>query len=441
MHLGARLAGALFLGLVGASAAWGKGGAPAPKPKPPAKLKLPAGCELLTEGRNYALSLDGKSLAFARWSPDPGNLDYHAQPIPKSQVFVRTLATKKDVEVKGAKGWPIGWTTAGGLCLSTGTVVDLATGKTVPGTAVMPVPAPTAKPVAGVASLPAGIAVDALAWTRDGSRLAYACDWTDAQFPTQSGVPQYLCEVDAAGTVRLFDFGDKVESREGGTLAWSADGRCLAFDIPFFHTGQVPPRRIGYVETGAEPKLHGIAEFNQKNGVPGHHEARRAMRPHAGTTGPVLGACVWDATAAHLVYVTGTGDGKADVQLWDVAAGTSRALTKDGATKWSPAIDAEGRRVAFLTGKVDWPEDAHVMTLFPALTKIDDATLRVLDVLTGIAKDYPVPGEPAYPGNVAWSPDGTRILYEIHTGGAEGIYAQTVPAAPAPPAPADPGKK
>jgi dipeptidyl aminopeptidase/acylaminoacyl peptidase len=439
MHVGAKLVGALLLGLVGASAAWAKGGGQ--KPKPPPKSKLPAGCELLADGRSHALSLDGKSLAFARWTPDPGDLDYHAEPIPKARVFVRTLATKKDVEVKGTKGWPVGWTTTGGLCLSTGTVVDPATGKTVPGTAVMPVPAGGAKPVSGVASLPAGITVDALAWTRDGSRLAYACDWTDSQFSTSSSVPQYLCEVDATGKVRLFDFGDKVYSREGGTLSWSPDGKLLAFDIPFSEMGQVPPRRIGFIDTDEKPRLEGIAEFSQKNGVPGHHEARRAMRPHAGTTGPVLGACVWDGATAHLVYVTGTGDGNADVHLWDLRAGSSRALTKDGATKWSPAIDAEGRRVAFLTGKVqDWPNPRE-MTLFAPLPKIDDATLRVLDVLTGIAKDYPVPGEPAYPGNVTWSPDGTRILYEIHTGGAEGVYAQTVPAAPAPPAPADPGKK
>lgn len=424
MHVALRLAPALLLCLAASSAAWAKGSGTKPKPAP--KPKLPAGLSLWADGRNYALSRDGKLLAYARWTPDPKNVDYHAQPIPKVQVFVRTLATKKDVEVRGAKGAPVGWTNAGGLGLTTGQVVDPATGKPVPGTATMP----------------AGTPVEALAWTRDGTRLVYAPDWT-ATIPPQAGIPQVLTEVDAAGKARPLDFGDKVYTGEGGTLAWSPDGKLVAYDIPFFEMGQVPPRRVGFIDTGAQPKIKDVAEFSQDNGIPGHQETRRPMRPHPGTTGPILGPCVWDDASTLLVYVSATGGGKADLHLWDVAAGSSRAITKDGATKWSPAMAPSGKHVAFLTGKVEvWPEDTnqHTATLFPPLPKVDGATLRVLDIAGGTTTDYAVPGEPAYPGNVTWSPDGTTVLYEIHTGNAEGVYAQVVATAPAAPAPGGAGK-
>jgi Tol biopolymer transport system component len=383
------------------------------KPAPARAVKLPAGCERLADGRNYALSHDGARLAFARWVPDPKDVDYHAEPIPKSTVWVRTIAAKKDAKVSGAVGVPVAWTTAGGLCLTSGVVVDPASGK----------------PVAGTAVMPKGAKAEAIAWTRDGTRLVYAADWT-ADMTPPVGVPQVVTEVDAKGTSRPLDFGDKVYPGEGGTFSWTKDGKRVAFNIPFFEMGQVPPRRTGYYELSAEPAIVQVAEIAQDNGIPGMQDARRPMRPHLGTTGPVLGPCVWDDAGAHLVYVGGEAKGEADVWIYDTATQESARKTTDRATKWSPAIDAAGRRVAFLMGKVeDWSVlSPRQMTLNPKNLRIADAKLRVLDVVTGEAKDFVVPGEPAYPGNVTWSPDGARVLYEIHGGDAEGIYAQTVPA-------------
>ena len=40
--------------------------------------------------------------------------------------------------------------------------------------------------------------------------------------------------------------------------------------------------------TMGDPKLVAVAEISQDNGLPGMQEARRPMRPHRGTTGPVM---------------------------------------------------------------------------------------------------------------------------------------------------------
>lgn len=402
---------------VGAPSATAKGTKPAPPPAPapaPAPPKtLPAGCERLTDGRDHALSLDGKLLAFAKWTLDGSKPDYHGEAIPKPTVFVRTLATKQEAKLAGATGVPVGWTTQGWLCLSTGKVIDPATGKVPPGAAV----------------LPSDVDAEALAWTADGSRVAYAADWT-ANLTPPAGVPQVLAEVDNLGTVRLFDFGDKVYPGEGGTLAWSADGKRLAFNLPFFWYGHVPPRRTGFVDVTGDPKLVAVAEISQDNGLPGMQEARRPMRPHKGTTGPVLGRHVWNRDGTLLAFVDGGGGGNADVYLFDARTEERLRQTSDGVTKWSPAIDPAGRRVAYLTGKVESFAvlSPRQLTLNPTTLRILDAQLCVLDVVDGTLKTYPIPGDPAYPGNLAWTPDGARVLYEIHGGNAAGTYAQTVPA-------------
>jgi hypothetical protein len=209
----------------GAPAATAKGTKPAPAPAPaPAPPKtLPAGCERLTDGRDHALSLDGKQLAFAKWTLDASKPDYHGEAIPKPTVFVRTLATKQETKVAGATGVPVGWTTQGWLCLSTGKVIDPATGKVPPGAAVMT----------------AGADADALAWTADGARVVYAADWT-ANLTPPAGVPAGARRGGQPRHRPPFDFGDKVYPGEGGTLAWSADGKRLAFNLPSSGTATCP---------------------------------------------------------------------------------------------------------------------------------------------------------------------------------------------------------
>jgi hypothetical protein len=147
------------------------------------------------------------------------------------------------------------------------------------------------------------------------------------------------------------------------------------------------------------------------------------------------GRHVWNRDGTLLAFIDG-GSGNADLYLFDVRTEERLRQTSDGVTKWSPAIDPAGRRVAYLTGKVETFAvlSPRQLTLNPKTLRILDANLCVLDVVDGALKTYPIPGDPAYPGNLAWTPDGARVLYEIHGGNAPGTYAQTVPAPAALPA-------
>jgi hypothetical protein len=403
--------------LLAAGPAWAKGAKPVPPPRAP-NPALPPGCERLADGRDSALSHDGRRLAFARWGPS-GEVDYRGDDIPASKVYVRDLAAKKEARVPGVRGVPVAWTTAGGLALSSGVVVDPTTGKRIEATA----------------ALPAGVRADSIAWTRDGTRLAYVPVRDDkALLRDGHAALAHITEIDGSGKERAFEFGEGLSPGEQSMLAWSADDKRLAFNAIFFRRGSVPPRLAGYLDLTAEPAETIVDEIPMTNGIPGLHAARAPMLPHAGTTGPTIGDDVWDSKASLLAFVTGGGDGDADIWIYDVETEQRRRQTSDGATKWSPAVDDAGRRVAFLTGVVPSMPMRGRLTLAPELLEIANARLCVVDLLTGAIAAHAIPGGPAYPGRVRWAPDDARVIYEIHGGAAQGTYAQTV--APVGPAPA-----
>jgi hypothetical protein len=372
-----RCAPAVFLGLLGASEH-----AIAGDPKPPS---LPPGCERWIEVGDVALSLDDKRLAFVRWETNPDDVDYRGNPIPRPRVFVRTLATKRDVPVPDARGVPVGWTATGGLSLSSGEIVDPGTGKRVPGTAVVP----------------EGIPIVALAWTRDGKRLAFVAN-ASATWPPDERVPKVPTLVEVGKPPRQLDFGNNVYARAAAALSWSPDGKHVAFDMAFFVNGQVPPRRVGVISVeGPGQKI--VGEMPLGNGIPGFGTA-------------------WDGRGDRFAYVRGDGDGNADLYLADADGTKVWRQTTDGATKWSPAPDPSGRRVAFLTGRV-------------VDSGVEARRIRVLDVLTGDTSEFELPGSSEMPSSLAWTADGTRVFYELHGGDARGTFAQTIPA----PKPAPPG--
>lgn len=369
-----------------------------------AAAKLPAGCERLCDGRDAALSLDGKRLAFVRWTTEGSEVDYHGDPIPRPRLFVRDLAAKKDARVGSLEAVPVGWTQAGGVCLSTGIVVDAKTGKQVPGTA----------------RLPEKVGAMALAWSRDGTLLAFVPDWRGTPLPTP-GVPQVLSLVRAEGGLSELGFGNLIYDAQPAWLAFSPDGSRLAYHAGFLGDGSLPFRRVAVVavERGTQEFVSDMALNNR---VPGMHDERRPMRAMPGSLGPSMGAAVWDAAGKQFVYVHGTGDGNADLHLCDAEGKQKSRLTKDGATKWGPALDPAGRRAAFLVAKVvEWPHG------------LEGRALRILDLVTQEAADFGLPGAAGMPGNAAWTPDGSKVVYEIHGGDAEGVYAQAVP--PVKPAP------
>ena len=407
------------LALAAPVAAKGGGG----KPQPKKKGGLPAGCERLTEGRDAALSLDGKRLAYTKWTTDPSKVDYHGIEIPQPRAYVRDLAAKKDTKVPNADAVPVGWTTAGGLCLASGVVVDPATGKAVPGTAKLPSNVP--------------VSATDIAWSRDGKRLAVVPDWTATPLP-QPGVPQYLTLVEADGTLRELNFGNKIYGTQPSALSWSPDSMRLAYNVAYFGDGSLPIRRVAVVDV-ASGKQEVVSDLALDNKIPGMQDVNLPMRALPGTDGPVIGDAVWDKAGKWFTYVHGTGDGNADVYVVDAEGKEKLRQTSDGETKWSPALDPAARRVAFFAGKAtDWsnnPNRGHRVSQnaerWPAA--LESCTLRVLDLLTQAATDLPVAVSSGLPGNLAWSPDGTRLLYEIHGGDAEGTYSQTVaPAGPAP---------
>jgi Tol biopolymer transport system component len=358
------------------------------------------------DGRDAFLSPDGKRLAFARRVADGARKDARGNAVPVPRPFVRELATKKE-RTFPHEASPVGWTAAGALILDDRFALDPATGARVDAVAMPSV----------------GEDLRGMAWTPDGRRVAYVISlWDD---PAAWASKARTAEIAEAGAKpRALSLGASIDGDQPQLLSWSPDGARLFFCVVFLGEGRVPVRRAG-VWTAEDRSVRAVGEMPTDSGIPGFHvEHSAAHREWKPPPGPRLSTAVWDAVGNRFAFVLGAGHGDADVYVANADGGEVVRVTGDGETKWGPAMDPAGRRVAVLVG------------VPAARPRAKTARLRVIDLVSGDATDHPLAQSVGLVGALSWTRDGTKVLYEMDGGGegAEGTYAQAVPAAPACPA-------
>lgn len=389
----------------------GKGGEKE-KPPEPKELKFPPGCVRLVEGRRGALSPDGKRLAFTRETKT------------SLETFVKETKGKKEWKLPQASA-PVGWTDGGTLLLALGAGVEPVKGAR----------------VRTVAEVPAEKATWALAWTRDGARLAYV--------PATDGATTTAVQWLAVGSVaaRLAST-DGIRTDQLAQLAWSPDGARLFVNALFQHGTEKPWRKIGVVDVAADT-LKVVAEMPDWSDLPGLHARRRIYRDpraegkdptmqvtYARPDGPRHGPDVWGATGTHFTWLAGHGWTEADAFVADAAGGETWRLTNDGEAKWSPALDPAGKRLAFLSAD----DGGNGGTYKNAIVRVVDLRAEALVDLPIPQNSIPqnsvppsstlqggVPQERGVPGRLAWTAEGKEVVYEIVGGPYEGVYLQTVP--------------
>lgn len=422
------LLAALALACVAPGSAVAGGGKPGAKPPAPGAAQpvagLPAGCVRLVDGRHPTLSPDGTKLAFGRMTFDAKQVDEAGAPVPIPELWVRDLVAKKEWKLPVVSS-PDGWTAAGALLVRAGYGVDPVRGER----------------AADVAAVPASVGFQRPAWTRDGRRVLVVPRATPEEPTALALIDAAGASVPLAGTVGL-------RTDQAVVVAWSPDATKVYVNALFAKDGQPTVRRVGLVDV-ASGEMRVLAEMPEWIDIPGHYgtdsvitipgygssryqpgyeaEGRVRRNEWKRPTGPRYGPDVWDAAGRRVTWIEGQGRKEADAYVADVESGAVYRVTVDGETKWSPALDPTGRRLAFLTAD---------MTAYDNL--VTRRRLRVLDLATGVAKDLPVPGTDGVPGTLGWTPDGKQLLYELRGGTIGGVYAQTVPPAAEGPADAKP---
>ncbi len=364
---------------------------------------LPPGCSRLVEGYGVAFSRDAKRIAFVKSDDSVG--------LP-TQTWVRDLAAKREWALPH-KSRPAGWTADGVLLLELGFGVEPAKG------------ARSSK----VTALPATDRATALAWTRDGKRLAYV---PDVPLAATTEVRVLGPGAKAKAAALACTAGLRVD--QAVFLAWSADGSRLCVNALFQPSAGVPVRRVLVVDPALD-EARTAAEMPDWIDIPGLHAGPTRYRdPRAEgpldepitwkpPKGPRYGNDVWSATGLLFVRLEGRGWTEADAFVSDAASGETWRVTTDGDAKWSPALDPTDRRLAFLTADSVAPG------------RQTNRRVRVLDLVTGRPTDLRVPGTDGSVGALSWTPDGKQVAYQILGGERGGTYVQDV--APAEPSPKD----
>lgn len=414
------LAAAILLG--GAPAVAG-GGKPAPKGNPPGAAQpvggLPAGCVRLVDGRHPTLSADGKRLAFGRMTFDAKRTDGSGNPLPIAELWVRDLAGKKEWKLP-VESSPDGWTTDGVLLLRAGYGVEPLKGARAP----------------GVAAVPADLGFQRPAWAPDGRQLVIV---------PRAGADERVALqwVRADGTTRALEGTAGLRTDQAVVVGWSPDGARIYVNALFHVEEKDAVRRVGVVDV-ATGEMRVFGEMPAWIDIPGHYGSdsvftfpgRFTLRdgetvvvgePRKTTwkrpTGPRYGPDVWDGAGRLVAWIEGQTRKEADAFVADVTTGDVLRVTVDGETKWSPAIDPAGRRLAFLMADASFYD-----------SQLTRRRIRVLDLLTGVAADLPIPGVDGTPGTLGWTPDGRQLLYELRGGAIGGVFSQAVPPAAEAPA-------
>lgn len=187
--------------------------------------------------------------------------------------------------------------------------------------------------------------------------------------------------------------GDILSSHKGASWL-SPDSRFVAFDFLFPRRGNVPIHRIGVADVGQGNSIYvGESAYCHYNWG---YQAQQMLQC---LTNP------WSSDSKHFVFVSGRGDGEADLYICNSSGSKVMRMTDDGDCKWSPVFDPTNRRLAYFAGT--WGGENGT---------IKDVHVRVLDIYTGAEHRLAPEDAEGYGHAIAWGTDGEFILHDWYQG-------------------------
>jgi hypothetical protein len=371
----------------------GAGEPPAPwGPTPP---------ERVTRGHDAWLSPSGTWLAFQRVERDLRTRDLKGQPVSQNVLHLREVATgvERKAEVNGGvTGW------IGDDVVVFGDGSTLRIGNDAGG------------PV--LTTSPKGIYTPGWARSRDGRQVAYTVrgfTLEDSTGTPPEGREHTIHVVRAGEAPRALDLGEVVDMRNAyGLLAFSPNGRHLAFHVGFMHLGQLPHPRAGVVDLET-----GTTTFVLDETADARSQADARFEKGVAAWG------AWDPAGRRFVVV-GAGDGtRRDLHVATADGAEVRRLTVDGEWKGGPCLSPDGDRCAYW---VDAPgtESSSTDPWAAFLGSHHGTGLRVLHLRSGETMDLPVPSG-GTGADLQWAPDGTHLWFAWSGGDAYGIYRVSAP--------------
>jgi hypothetical protein len=347
----------------------------------------------VTEGWDPWLSPGNRHLAFQRSERDTRTRDRWGQPVQHAVLHVHDLTT--GVERRAERtGRVTGWIGDDAVVLHDGGRVDV---RGVGGATTMP-------------TTPEGVFTPGTARSRDGRRVAYTVRGFTLQDHSPAppeGREHTIHLVEQGQPPRALDLGANVNMDDAaGLLAFSPDGRRLAFHIGFMEDGALPHPRVGVVdlESGKTTFV-----YKETYGSSAHDGAGRA------TGADAWGA--WDGAGRRFAFVVAQGPGRHDVYSAAADGTDLRRHSRDGQWKSTPCLAPEGERLAW------WNAGPAERDGAPAK---GPHALRVLQLRTGAAVDVPVPGV-GRGADLQWSADGKDLWFHW-SGEVSGIYRVAAPA-------------
>ena len=358
-----------------------------------AKSKLEPGTAETKDGCTPFLSPSGRRMSFIRYVIDPQRQDLRGNTVPRADVWVRDLKDGSEEQI-ALDTSSIGWLTETILKMSDGRLFDIETMK-----------APPDK-----SKLPNKLLAKNVQWSPNGKSLVYVPDSNFYRYNNQSktGTERTLFLIDGSRDPKPLDLGAIIDTGANGFLSWSPDGKAIAFHLLFFRDGDVPLRRIGVVDVAS-----GKARFAGEGAYCHYNWGLRFSEQSLSAPSP------WDAKSERFLFVTGRGDGDADLYISKADASETIRLTNDGCCKWSPAFDPTGTRAAFCAAEWGGMNGS-----------LRNCCIRVLDLLTG-EELKTIPDSEGRCDSLTWTPDGSTLIYDWIKGESSQILESRIaPARP-----------
>jgi dipeptidyl aminopeptidase/acylaminoacyl peptidase len=269
--------------------------------------------------------------------------------------------------------------------------------------ALMRVAGGEAEPVKGA---PKG--ASSVRWSPDGTRIAFLHEnalWT---MEMRSGKVARVCD-----SYRSNGF----LSKAGNMLAWSPDGRELAFSGTL---EPPPPPQDPVVITRILYKGRTALADNRRTHL--YAVAASGGQPHALTEGIYDEHSIdWGGDGQEVVFLSNherEPDGKLNYDIFavNVRSGTVRQLTRTPGVEMEPRVSPDGRFVAYTATKRD-------VTTIDSVA--EDAHAWVIPIEGGAGRELNAALD-RRTSAVGWSADGKRVVYTIGDHGSNKICATSI---------------